>query len=76
MRCAPFFLVTGARHGSPVEKSREISGLVLPRDLIRSLPVRAASGLPVHVAASRRRSILDFARNDRYQKRQCRALKT
>jgi hypothetical protein len=31
------------------------------RDLIRSLPVRSASGLPVYVAASPGRSILDYA---------------
>ena len=34
------------------------------RDLIRSLPVRSTSGLPVYVAASPIRSILDFARDD------------
>ena len=28
------------------------TSLIVPKDLIRSLPVRSASGLPVHVAAS------------------------
>jgi hypothetical protein len=36
---------------SEVEGSLEIR-LVRPRDLIRSLPVGSAFGLPVHVAAS------------------------
>jgi len=35
------------------------------RDLIRSLPVRSAFSLPVDVAASPSRSILDYARNDK-----------
>ena len=37
---------------SEVETSREGTLEVTPRDLIRSLAVRSASGLPVHVAAS------------------------
>jgi DNA ligase (NAD+) len=37
---------------------------ILPRDLIRSLSVRSACGLPVYIPTSGR-SILDFARNDR-----------
>jgi hypothetical protein len=40
------------------------SSYVVPGDLIHSLPVRSASSLPVYVAASPARSILDFARND------------
>jgi len=33
-------------------------------NLIRSLPIRSASGLAVHVAASLGRSIRDFAGDD------------
>ena len=35
------------------------------RDVIRSLPVRSTFSLPVYVAASPARSILDFGRNDK-----------
>jgi hypothetical protein len=38
---------------SEAERSRNISKFQIKvRDLIRSLPVRSTSGLPVHVAAS------------------------
>jgi GTPase len=37
---------------SEVEGSRGTTSTVSPRDLIRSRPVRSASGLPVHVTAS------------------------
>ncbi len=50
-----------ARH---VERSRDISlqnPMAVPRDLIPSLSIRSACGLPVHVAASPACSILDFA---------------
>src|SRR5213592_3874699 len=52
-----------------VDRSGDISGhQETIRDLIRSLPVRSASGLPVYVAASRAAPFstpLRFARNDR-----------
>jgi hypothetical protein len=46
----------------------ETSLILIARDLIRSLPVRSASDLPVYVAASRAApfsTALRFARNDR-----------
>ena len=36
-----------------LETSLDLNKMQEPRDLIRSLPVRSASGLPVYVAASR-----------------------
>jgi hypothetical protein len=43
----------------PVSCRAKSRHLPILRDLIRSLPVRSASGLPIYVAASRGRSILD-----------------
>src|SRR5437762_8572639 len=49
---------------SEVETSLALC-LWMSRDLIRSLPVRSASGLPVYLAAFPGCSVLHFGRNDR-----------